>query len=283
MHIQWFPGHMTKALRMMEENIKLCDAAIYVLDARACFSCINPKFKELLKNKPCLMLLNKADLADPKITNEWIKYFEKEGLCAVAANAAANNLSNEIIQKLKIMLKPKIERAANKGVNLTLRAMVVGVPNSGKSTVINSVAKEKKAVTGDKPGVTRGKQWLRLDSGFELLDTPGTLWNAFTDQNVARNLAYIGSIKEDILDITELSLYFIDELKTIYPNEFSSRYDIEDLDKPAIEILECVCKKRGCIIKRGEYDYERGARALLDDFRKGRIGRISLEKATGNV
>lgn len=282
MNIQWFPGHMTKALRLIEENIKLVDAVIYVLDARACFSCINPKFKEIIKNKPCLMLLNKADLADQKATKEWLKYFQKGGF-SLSTNAAMNNLKRPITDSLKLMLKDKIEASLKRGITKTLRAMVIGVPNSGKSTVINSIAKEKLAVTGDKPGVTKGKQWLRLDNSIELLDTPGTLWNAFADQKTARHLAYIGSIKDDILDIQELALNLIIELKEIYPEELKNRYSIENLNKPEIEILNDICLKRGCVIAKGGFDYERGAKALIDDFRKGKLGRISLEKAADYV
>jgi len=223
------------------------------------------------------MLLNKADLADPDVTKNWLKYFQKDGF-AISTNAAMNNLNRPITENLKKMLKEKIEAGLKRGINKTLRAMVIGVPNSGKSTVINSVAKEKLTVTGDKPGVTKGKQWLRLDGSIELLDTPGTLWNAFTDQKIARHLSYIGSIKDDILDISELALHFISELKEMYPDDLKQRYSIETLAKPDIEILNDICLKRGCVMAKNNLDYERGAKALLDDFRKGRIGRISLEK-----
>ncbi|MCL1901192.1 MAG: ribosome biogenesis GTPase YlqF [Firmicutes bacterium] len=270
---------MTKSLRLIEENIKLCDAVIYVLDARAVHSCFNPRFASIILEKPCLMLLNKSDLADDKVTNEWLKFFEKKNIRAIKSNASLNNLKRPLIEQLKNLLSDKIKAAQNKGVNKTLRAMVIGVPNSGKSSIINSVAQEKRAVTGDRPGVTRGKQWLRLSENVELLDTPGTLWNSFEDQNIARHLAYIGSIKDDILDILELSLCLIEELIKISPQNFKGRYDA-DLKKPPVEILKEICKKRAFLLQGQELDLERGAKAVLDDFRKGKVGNISLEKVS---
>ena len=282
MHIQWFPGHMTKSLRLIEENIKLCDAVIYVLDARAVFSCFNPKFESFILNRPCLMLLNKADLADDSITAEWLRYFEKKNIRAIKSNASLNVLRKPIVDRLKNLLKDEIQTAKDKGVNKTVRAMILGVPNSGKSSIINSVAKEKRAVTGDRPGVTRGKQWLRLDENVELLDTPGTLWNAFEDQNIARHLAYIGSIKDEVLDVLELSLYLIEELIKIAPQNLKERFDA-DLSLSPVEILKQICRKRAYLLPGNELDLERGAKAVIDDFRKGKIGRISLERTSDYV
>lgn len=276
MKIQWYPGHMTKAIRMIGENVKLVDAVLYLLDARAPHSCVNPDFEKLTEGKPTLYLLNKQDLADPKKTSVWVRQFAGDRTSARAVCGTDRSLKAAVVSDLTQLLREKLERNAAKGVRKPLRAMIIGVPNCGKSTVMNTLAGEKRAVTGDKPGVTKGKQWLRLDSGLELLDTPGTLWNAFPDQRVGRHLAYIGSINDDILDLNELALELIGELKTLYPAELAARYGVEVAGTP-LEVYEAICRRRGFLVRGGEVDYDRGAKAILDDFRKKRIGAITLE------
>lgn len=276
MNIQWFPGHMTKAFRMMEENIKLVDILIYVLDSRAPYSCINPKLNELVKDKPILYILNKSDIADDRLTKEFINYFSKTGeVVSVIGNDS--KFRDQILKKIKLISKPISDKYKAKGINRPIRAMVVGVPNCGKSTIINLLSKEKRANVGDKPGVTKGKQWIRLESSLELLDTPGTLWGKFEDQDLALNLALIGSINDDILDKNELSIELIKKLKENYLNEFLTRYKIESFEDPK-DAIEKISKKRGFILKGNELDYDRCSSTLIEEFRKGKIGKITLDK-----
>ena len=277
MNIQWYPGHMTKAIRLIEENVKLVDAVLYILDARAPFSSLNPDFQSIVSRKPVLLLLNKTDLADKNLTRQWIKHFESQGFAAKDINGTDRSAAKVITASLKTMLSEKVERYLQRGANIPLRAMIIGIPNCGKSTILNSVAGVKRAETGDRPGVTKGRQWLRLESGIELLDTPGTLWNAFPDQRIGQHLAYIGSINDDILDTSELALNLLSELSQICPKEIAERYKI-DLTLPPLKQFEQLCIKRGFLIRGGEPDLERGANALIDDFRKCRIKPITLEK-----
>lgn len=278
MIIQWYPGHMTKAIRMMEKEIKLVDAIIYVLDARAPFSCVNPKFTKLINNKPFIYVLNKCDLADDEVTQSWYEYFSKKGSC-IKLNSVASGSSKIIEKELEKVLKDKIEKLSEKNLNLTIRAMVIGVPNTGKSTLINNLSGKAKTITGNRPGVTRGKQWIKTASGIEILDTPGTLWPAFNNNNVAKHLAYIGSIKEEVLDIPSLSLEFIKDILRINKKAFEERYKltVNENDTP-LEILERVCENRKFLIRGGEYDYDRGASAIINDFKNGKLGKITLEK-----
>ncbi|MBQ2712218.1 MAG: ribosome biogenesis GTPase YlqF [Clostridia bacterium] len=273
--IQWYPGHMTKAIRMMKENISLVDAAVYILDARVPAACLNPDFVTLLNGKPVLMLLNKSDLAEKAKTDAWVEYFKRQGIVARAICATSRSVAGAVTSGLKSVLAEKIARNEAKGVKKPMRAMVIGIPNCGKSTVINSVAGGKRALTGDKPGVTKGKQWIRLDTGIELLDTPGTLWRAFEDQQIARHLAYIGSINDEILDLGGLCICLLEELYARYPGAVAARYKIEEGDP--VQGFTDICKRRGFVVRGGELDYERGARAVLDDFRKGRIALATLE------
>ena len=273
--IQWFPGHMTKALRMMEENVKLCDGFIYVLDARAPFACFNYKLGNLLNGKPTLYLINKSDAVTERDVGLIVSALKAEGkrvLATVGTNAKSGKaVYNSVID----MFKEKIERNLSKGVNKTLRVMVCGIPNTGKSTVINTVCGKKQAMTGDKAGVTKGKQWIKL-SGLELLDTPGTMPPSFENQIYAHHLAYIGSINDGALDIQSLALDFIEELSVVYPNALTDRYGV-DLSGAPIDVYERICKARGFMLHGGEYDYERCAKSLFDDFRKQRLGKICLE------
>ena len=275
MNIQWFPGHMTKAIRMMEDNLRLVDALIYVIDARAVSSCINPLFSRLINGKRVLYVFNKCDLVDSKQLSFWCDEFKRQGKNYVKAIGTSGDCS-QIVAGLKSVMSDKLEKYAKKGANISVRAMVVGVPNSGKSTIINAMIKRAKAVTGDRPGVTRGKQWLSID-GVDFLDTPGTLWGKFEDQTVAHHLAYIGSIKEDVLDVLELACDFIDELKVIAPQGLKDRYGLDDTEGSAYEILEEIARKRGFKLRADALDDERAAKTLIDDFRKGRLGKVMLE------
>lgn len=275
MNIQWFPGHMTKALRMMKENTALCDCAGYVLDARAPFSCLNPEFEKLLGNKPCVLILNKCDLAEEKITRQWLNYFTSLGQKTVALSSIDGAQKKIAVDAFNSLALPLVEKFRAKGVYKPVRAMIIGVPNSGKSTLINCLASSKKTITGDKPGVTKGKQWVRLSEGLELLDTPGTLWPKFEEQSVAKKLCYIGSIRDEIADIVELAKSFLADVIVTHKDLICQRYKLTGEES---DLLTALCQNRGYLVKGGEIDLERGAKAVIDDFRKCRIGRITLEK-----
>ena len=275
-HIQWFPGHMTKAMRMMEESVRLVDGVLFVLDARAPAATFNKNLKKLFDAKPVLYLLNKCDLADEAKTDAFVSEIAKSAP-ALKCTATAQGAAGRIAAKLPELLKEKFARDAARGMTRPPRLMVAGIPNTGKSTVINAMSGEKRTVTGDKAGVTRGKQWIRCE-GFELLDTPGTMPPSFENQTLARHLAYIGSINDDILDMDELALELLGELAESYPQFLTERYKIDDFSAP-LAMYEQVCRARGFLLRGGGFDYERGARAVLDDFRKGRIGRVTLERA----
>lgn len=272
--LQWFPGHMTKAMRMMEDNVKLCDGVIYVLDARCPASSFNPKLKKMFGSKPVLYVLNKSDLADGRAESLAVA-IRNSGAPCVKINAADNRSKRDICVAIEKLIAEK--RAANeqKGYSKTFRFMVCGVPNTGKSTVINLIAGAARTQTGDKAGVTRGKQWVRLD-GWELLDTPGTTPPAFENQRLALRLAYVGSLNDDILDMDDIALALLAELKEKYPANLKERYGIECEETP-LEMLERVCIRRGFILRGNEFDYERAEKAVIDDFRKGRLGRITLD------
>lgn len=277
MLIQWFPGHMTKAIRNMEEDIRVVDIVIYVLDARAPYSCVNPEFARVIGNKPIIYILNKADLADDEQTRIWQKHFTSENSECIVLNSTQTNSSKIVLSKIEMLLKAKKEKYDKKGVKMVDRAMVLGVPNSGKSTLINNFSGKYKAITGDKPGVTKGKQWVRIGGVFELLDTPGTLWPSFENQEIAKNLAYIGSIREEVLDIPGLSLDFLDKIRKMYPKLLEERYKIS-LDGEPLELLERICESRKFLLRGGHYDYDRASHAVFDDFRKGRLGKITLDR-----
>ena len=293
MHFQWYPGHMTKAKRMMQENIKLIDLVIELVDARVPLSSRNPDIDELGKGKARLILLNKADLAEDRWNNEWKAYFESKGYSCVKVNSKKGGGLKSIQAVIQEACKEKIERDRRKGIlNRPVRAMVVGIPNVGKSTFINSLAGKAAAKTGNKPGVTKGKQWIRINGSVELLDTPGILWPKIEDRNVGERLAMIGSINDQILNIEELALETIKILKKNYQSQLYSRYDItedtfdnvdtETMMNPenvaALCIMEHIARKRGCIKKGSDIDYEKCAACILDDFREGKIGTISLER-----
>jgi len=280
MDIQWYPGHMTKTRRMMEENQKLIDIVVELLDARIPLSSRNPAIDEIFPNKPRLVLLNKADIADPKITAEWEKYFLSEGLGVKSISSTAGKSLNEIFSICKMILKDKIEHDKMRGlVNRPVKMMVVGIPNVGKSSFINKLSGKKSAVTGDRPGVTRGKQWIRLSNSFELLDTPGILWPKFEDPLVGEKLAFTGAIKDEIMDWEEVACKLLVLLSSRYPDSLSACYKMSDFENlTGYELLQLLGRKRGFVISGGEIDTERAAKILLDEFRGAKLGRISLER-----
>lgn len=277
MQFQWYPGHMTKAKRAMQEDIKLIDVIIELVDSRVPFSSKNPDIDTLANGKSRILLMNKYDLADKAVSDKWTKYYEEKGYFVATVNSKNGRgvkAVNDVIQKA---CKEKIERDRKRGIlNRPIRAMIVGIPNVGKSTFINSFAGKACAKTGNKPGVTKGKQLIRLNKNVELLDTPGILWPKFEDQQVGLNLAFIGSIKDELYNIYELSLLLLDYLIKNYPDAVADFYEIENSDSNN-ELLERIAIKRGCIKSGAEYDLDKAAKCLVDDFRNGRIGKISLE------
>ena len=275
--VQWYPGHMTKAKRQMQEDISLVDLVIEMLDARAVAASRNPDIDELGKNRFRLILLNKADLADESALREWIEEFRDRGIRAVALDSRSRGSVREVTRAVMEVCAQKKERDLRRGIkNRPVRAMVAGIPNVGKSTFINSFAGRAVAKTGNKPGVTRGRQWIRLNRDVELLDTPGILWPKFEDPVVGLHLAMIGSVRDEILDTGDLSLRLLSYLQQHYPEAVPERYGISMTVEPA-GLLGEIARIRGCIKKGGEPDYEKAARLLLEDFRSGRLGRISLE------
>lgn len=277
MNLQWYPGHMTKAKRQMQEDLKLIDLIIELVDARIPLSSRNPDIDELGKNKARLILLNKSDLADERYNEQWSAYFQKKGFYVVKVNAKSGAGLKSIQGVIQEACKAKIERDRRRGIkNRPIRAMVVGIPNVGKSTFINSYAGKACAKTGNKPGVTKGKQWIRLNKTLELLDTPGILWPKFEDQEVGKRLAFIGSIKDEILNLEELSLELLDYIRTNYPGLLNTRYGIKEEGTP-VSLLEAVADKRKCLIRGQEIDYAKAAGIVMEEFRNGKIGRITLE------
>lgn len=266
---------MTKALRMMEENVKLCDAVIYVLDARAPFACINEKLNEICKFKPILYILNKSDLIERFDLNKIMENFKREGRNVLPTVGTDLKDGKSVYSTVITLLSDKINAKKAKGITKAVRVMVCGIPNTGKSTIINSLSGKRQAQTGDKAGVTKGKQWIKLYD-MELLDTPGTMPPSIENQLYARHLAYVGSINDNILDLEGLCLDFIKELTEKHSGLLNKKYGVDETGSP-LEIYEGICKARGFLIRGGEYDYERCSKALLDDFRKGRLGKICLE------
>ncbi len=277
MNFQWYPGHMTKAKRQMQEDIKLIDLVIELVDARVPLASRNPDIDELGKNKYRLILMNKADLADKEKTKQWSSYFKKMGFFVVSLDARTKNSMKSITDIVMEACKEKIERDRKRGIkNRPVRAMVVGIPNVGKSTFINSYAGKACAKTGNKPGVTKGKQWIRLSKSVELLDTPGILWPKFEDQSVGLKLALIGSIKDEILNVDELAVELIKFLIDSYPGLLSDRYDVNESGDITDIIIE-IAKNRKCVSKGAEVDYSKAAALVIDDFRSGKLGKITLE------
>ena len=279
MNIQWFPGHMTKAQRMIEENLKMVDAVCELLDARIPRSSRNPDIDRLAGDKPRLVILNRADLADPQMTARGRNYFESRGLAILETDAKSGKGVGTFAPAVRRLLKDKLAAYEAKGqVGRPLRVMILGIPNVGKSTFINKVAGRKAAIAGDKPGVTRGKQWINIDQGLDLLDTPGILWPKFDSQEVGEMLAITNAIKADVLDKETLGANFMLRLRELYPKAIEERYKfVPDPDMNGFELLEQAAKKRGFLVSRGEYDIERMANTLLGEYHDGKLGRLTLE------
>lgn len=279
MNIQWFPGHMTKTQRMIEENLKMVDAVCELLDARIPGASRNPDIDRLAGDKPRLIILNRIDLADPAVTARWKKYYEGRGFSVLETDAKNGRGVSGFAPAVRRLLADKLRDYESKGqVGRTLRVMILGIPNVGKSTFINRVAGRKAAIAGDRPGVTRGKQWINIDSGLDLLDTPGILWPRFDSQEVGELLAITNAIKADVLDKETLGANFMLRLRDMYPGAIEERYKFTpDPDMNGFELLEQAAKKRGFLVSRGEYDIERMANTLLGEYHEGKLGRLSLE------
>ena len=276
-NIQWFPGHMTKTKRQIQASLKLVDAVAEILDARIPLSSKNPDLQKLIQNKPKVVLLNKCDMANQTATSRWIDYYASQGITAIAVDCKSGKGLNKFAPAVNNVLSERRERLKAKGmVNPMLRIMIVGIPNVGKSTFINSFAGKACAKTGNKPGVTKGKQWIKINKNVELLDTPGILWPKFEDQAVGLRLALIGSIKEEILNTTEMAMEFIGFLKKSYPGVLVERYSVDE-SKENLEILEEIARIRGCLMKGNQTDIDKAGRLLLEDFRSLRLGKLSLE------
>ena len=278
MHFQWYPGHMTKAKRMMQENIKLIDLVIELVDARVPMSSRNPDIDELGKHKARLILLNKADLTTDQNNDQWVAFFKEKGYSVMKINSTRTGNSKPVHAVIEEACKEKRERDKKKGIlNRPVRAMVVGIPNVGKSTFINSLAGKASAKTGNKPGVTKGKQWIRLNKNVELLDTPGILWPKFEDQTVGLRLAFIGSIKDDILNSEDLAIELIRFLITKYPGTLNARYHVEENINEVHQVLDDIARNRHCLVRGNELNLQKAAGIVLDDFRSGKLGKVTLE------
>lgn len=280
-NIQWFPGHMTKTKRQIQASLKLVDAVAEILDARIPLSSKNPDLQKLIQNKPKVVLLNKCDMANQTATSRWIDYYASQGITAIAVDCKSGKRLNKFAPAVNNVLSERRERLKAKGmVNPMLRIMIVGIPNVGKSSFINRVAKQNRAKVEDRPGVTRGNQWYTIAKNIEMLDTPGVLWPKFDDKIVGERLAFTGAVKDQILDTELLAVRLLDFLRSLKPADFIARFKLEDIDLEAIdsyELLNVIGKKRGMLISGGEIDTERAAIMLLDEFRSGKLGRITLE------
>ena len=279
MNIQWYPGHMTKTRRQMEADLKLVDAVCELVDARIPISSRNPDIDNICGHKPRMVILNRLDLADSDATTRWVNYFKKKGILAVPTDCKSRRGINAFTPAVRQLLQEKIQRNAAKGMTKALRIMIVGIPNVGKSTLINQISGRKGAKAENRPGVTRGKQWVTVDKDLLLLDTPGILWPKFEDPNVGLMLAYTGAVKEDVIDIDELSCRLMNLLWERYPDKVKERYGIDcPQDTPGWDLLEAAAKNRGFLLSGGQIHTERMAKVLLDEFRSGKLGRFTLEE-----
>ena len=282
MNIQWYPGHMTKTRRQIEADLKLVDAVCEIVDARIPISSRNPDIDSICGNKPRIIVLNRMDLADQDATKRWLQYFRQKGMAAVATDCKSRKGIGEFQPAVRSVLKEKIERNAAKGMNKPLRVMIVGIPNVGKSTLINQISGRKGAKAENRPGVTRGKQWVTVDSGLLLLDTPGILWPKFEDPEVGMMLAYTGAVKENVIDNEELAYHLMELLWKYYPDTVRQRYKVDmPEDTPGYELLEEAGRKRGFLMARGEINTERMAKVLLEEYRSGKLGHFTLEVPEG--
>ena len=277
-HINWYPGHMAKARRMLEDNLKLIDVVVELVDARAPLASRNPDFDALFMGKTRVLLLNKSDLSDPATNKRWIAYYKRQGVEAAEIVSSAQNAKTQAIRLIERVTAERVRQLRAKGVEKTVRALIAGIPNVGKSTLINRIAGEKRAQTGDRPGVTKGKQWVKITPHLELLDSPGLLWPKLGDERLAAHLAFLGSINDEILNIETLAEQLLAELRTLAPEALFERYKKLDGTVPEGALLEGVAKSRGFILKGGVYDTERAARIVLDEFRAGRIAKVTLEQ-----
>lgn len=278
MNIQWYPGHMTKTRRQIEADLKQVDAVCEIVDARIPLSSRNPDIDAICGSKPRMIVLNRMDLADPTATKKWRDYFKGKGMAVLATDCKSRQGINEFTPAARIACAEKLERDAARGMNRPLRVMIVGIPNVGKSTLINQISGRKGAKAENRPGVTRGKQWVTVDSGLQLLDTPGILWPKFDDPQVGMMLAYTGAVKEGVIDIEELSCRLMELLHKYYPQVLADRYKVEaEPGTPGYELLELAGRKRGLLLRGGEVHTERMAKVLMDEFRSGKLGKFTLE------
>ena len=278
--VQWFPGHMTKARKIITENLKLVDAVIELLDARIPYSSANPMLQEIISGKPIVVALNKADLADPVITRKWVDYFTQQGIKAVSIDSMTGKGTKQLVQAVEDMAREKTEKLLSKGVikPRAARVMILGIPNVGKSSLINRLAGAVKAKAADKPGVTRAKQWIRIGKNLELLDTPGILWPKFEDMTVGLKLAFTGAINDEAIDREQVVAVFLETMAKLYPERLRERYKlIDELPEQPMELLELVGRKRGCLVKGGAVDLDKAQRIVFTDFRSGKLGVVSLD------
>lgn len=284
-NIQWFPGHMTKTKRQIQSSLKLVDAVAEIIDARIPISSRNPDLAKLIQNKPRIILLNKCDMANQTATKMWIDHFEKQGITAIAVDCKSGRGLNKFAPAVNKVMSERINRLKAKGiVNPMMRIMIVGIPNVGKSSFINKIAKQNRAKVEDRPGVTRGNQWFTIAKNLEMLDTPGVLWPKFNDKIVGEHLAFTGAVKDQILDIELLAVRLLDFLKELKPADFISRFKLEETDLDIIdsyELLKVIARKRGMLVSGGEVNTERAAIMLLDEFRCAKLGRITVEMPNG--
>lgn len=278
LYIQWYPGHMTKTRRQIEADLKQVDAVCEIVDARIPISSRNPDIDALCGNKPRILVLNRMDLADPSATQKWAAYFKKQGIAVIATDCKTRRGIGDFVPAARTACADKLNRDAARGMNRPLRIMVVGIPNVGKSTLINQISGRKGAKAENRPGVTRGKQWVSVDNGLLLLDTPGILWPKFEDPNVGMMLAYTGAVKEGVIDLEELASHLMELLHRFYPNALQQRYQVEAPEgTPGWELIEMAGQKRGYLVSGGEVNTERMSKVLLDEFRSGKLGRFTLE------
>ncbi len=275
--INWYPGHMAKAKRLLTEQLKRVDLVIELCDARLPYSSRNPDLDQLAEKKARILLLNKADLAAPNLTDAWMHHFRSKGLRAEAI-CCEKLKASDAIQWIQKETEESVQRAADRGIRKTVRAMVVGVPNVGKSTFINRLHGGSIARTGDRPGVTKNNQWIRIHTFLDLMDTPGLLWPRLEDQTAARRLCYIGTVRDEVVDQEELAISLLDDLADEYPQSLQERFRLKDLSLRGVALLEAVCRERGFLLRGGEFDYSRGCAVVLDEFRGGKMGRITFEK-----
>jgi ribosome biogenesis GTPase A len=277
--IQWFPGHMAKARRQVTEKLSLIDIVFELVDARIPASSRNPMIDEIIKNKPRLLLLNKADMADPQVTKEWISYYKENGIPALAINSQSGNGMKQIVAEAKVILKEKFDKMAAKGIRpRAIRALIVGIPNVGKSTLINRLANKNIAQTGNRPGITKAQQWIKVGKELELLDTPGILWPKFEDQEVGLKLATTGAIKDTILNLQDIAVYSLRFLKHNYPERLTERFNLAEIPEDIVELFDEIAKLRGCMMSGGITDYDKTAELIIREIRSEKLGRLTFEK-----